>query len=273
MAPKRASSTSSAAKEQCETPDTEVITKGNLRQTISEVLDDVLTTKLSAKISELMDIKFAEFEKKLMTQIDIKIDDKVQPIEGRLHTVELNCTEIEKKNKDCATELADLRNEVARVTKELHETHSNLNNLEQHGRRWAVRIHGLKVSEKPWEENGKKIASDFFKEHLKLDIPLKEIDCAHRVGMKTDGKQPMLVKFLRRDNVDKIILVRKQLKGLGFVIYEDATTANKKLLNRLKNHSEIQDAWLVYGKVWAKSKAGKKFTVNIMDNIDKLMQK
>ena len=120
-----------------------------------------------------------------------------------------------------------------------------------------------------WREDAKAISSNFLKQNLKLDIPVREIDCAHRVGAVRNGKQTMLVKFFRRDYVEDIIKERRILKKKPYSIHEDATLENMKLLNRLFNHDEIDQSWLIRGTVWAKTNTGQKFRVEILDDINK----
>ena len=155
---------------------------------------------------------------------------------------------VKGKIDDLTKQVDALRNEVQTLKGELKEARADNNNLEQHGRRWAVRIYGLDAPADSVKENAKQLASDFFQHNVDLVIPVNEIDCAHRVGGKTNGKQALLVRFHRRDYVDALVEVRKKLKGTGFVIFEDATYRNRQLINRLKSHSAIDSSWLSRGK-------------------------
>ena len=135
-----------------------------------------------------------------------------------------------------------------------------------------MRIHQLPApAGKPWEENSKAIAASFFKDLLQVEVPVLEIDCAHRVGVKRDGTQSMLVKFFRRDIVENILSKKKLLKEkkTKFVIHEDSTLPNRKLINRLHNHDEIERAWLSRGTVWAVTKSEKKLKFDLYDDIAK----
>ena len=51
------------------------------------------------------------------------------------------------------------------------------------------------------------------------------------------------------------------------VIYEDLTSMNIKLLNRLKNHEDIRSVWSPKGKVIALCKSGDKRSFELFDNI------
>ena len=102
---------------------------------------------------------------------------------------------------------------------------------------------------------------------LEADIPTNDIDCAHRVGGRKDGKQIMLVRFIHRDHVETIIKNRHALKNSDYVIYEDTTYGNRKLLNRLHVHPMIKQSWYIRGKVWGLTHKGLKVRFVIYDDI------
>ena len=169
--------------------------------------------------------------------------------------------------------MSDLNEKIKLLERQLSETRIALNHLEQHSRRWAIRIHGLPPPTDPRQEQAKQVSSTFLKDKLNLNIPVSEIDCAHRVGIVRNNQQSMLVKFFRRDFVDDIITQRHKLKQTPYVIHEDATLENRRLLNRLANHNEIERAWLLRGTVWAKSKSGLKFKCDLFDDINAKINK
>ena len=61
---------------------------------------------------------------------------------------------------------------------------------------------------------------------------------------------------------------RYKLKGTNIRVYDDLTLPNRKLLNRLKNHKEIEQAWVSNGKIKAKTVDGYRFTAEILMDID-----
>jgi predicted nucleotidyltransferase len=61
------------------------------------------------------------------------------------------------------------------------------------------------------------------------------------------------------------------LKGSGLILYEDATLLDRKLINALNNHDNVETAWMSHGTIWARGIAGgAKIKVKIFDNIDEL---
>jgi hypothetical protein len=96
-----------------------------------------------------------------------------------------------------------------------------------------------------------------------------DIDCAHRVGSIKDKKQTILVRFFRREIVDYILRSKKMLKNTSFSMFEDATGINKRLLRELKDRPEVESAWIMGGKVWAKLHGrDRKMKISINDNLD-----
>jgi hypothetical protein len=143
--------------------------------------------------------------------------------------------------------------------------------VESHGRRWAVKIVGLKAPTKfETADVSKDLALQFFANDMQTNnIRLDDLDCAHRIGVIKNHKQAILVRFFRRNFVEQLMKIKKNLKGKGVALLEDTSGRNKKLLKNLSDRSEVESSWHVGGKVWMKLKAGgQKMRVHITDDID-----
>jgi hypothetical protein len=138
--------------------------------------------------------------------------------------------------------------------------------------RWAIRILGLPAPPETGENTyaAKQLVLGFIQEHLHIDnVVIDDIDCAHRVGRVVDFKQTLLVRFHARDLVQLILRNRTKLKGSQYVLFEDCTLKNRKLIRELKNHPKIDSAWSVNGTVWAKTEPnGRKIKFTLGDNLD-----
>jgi hypothetical protein len=149
-----------------------------------------------------------------------------------------------------------------------------VNDLESHSRRWSVRILGLPTpTKKESTDECKDLVIDFFKTRLNINsISTLDLDCAHRLGDSVEGKQTILMRFFARDQADLVMSRRKLLKETPFVIFGDATLANRRLLNALNRKKDtIHSAWILNGIVWAKrTQDGPKLKVSIHDNLDTL---
>jgi hypothetical protein len=147
------------------------------------------------------------------------------------------------------------------------------NAVEAHNRRWAVRILGLPAPTSPESTaDAKTIATTFVNNKLKdAGFSIADIDCCHRVGKVSKEKQTMLVRLFERDLVDQLLNKKKMLKGSGLVLYEDATLLDRRLINALNAHPNVDSAWINHGTIWAKGvDGGQKLKVKLFDNIDEM---
>jgi hypothetical protein len=150
------------------------------------------------------------------------------------------------------------------------------NSVEQHGRRWAVRFLGLAAPgpEGEKKDQAKEKVLKIIKENLKIpNVQITDIDCAHRVGYVTaTNKQTMLVRFFARDLADDVRSRMKNLKGSGMILYEDATSLNRTLLNRIKDRDDVVSVWMANGKIWARPVInGPKYKIELGDNYEEKM--
>lgn len=235
--------------------------RSELKKIMSELFDEVL----NEKFTNILQSNFNTYKDEIIEDLTKKVSSGIDPASGSVIPV-INVID------DSKLKQADDR--IASLESSLKEARQLLNDLEQHSRRWSIRIHGLSPPvPNSFSEDAKAICVRFLNDHLQLNVSLNDVDCAHRVGSIRNGSQPMLVKFFRRDFVESIISKRKQLKGTSYVIYEDSTLANRQLLNRLHNHPLVTRSWLSRGSVWAVTEPNNKFKVRIFDDINDLIRK
>ena len=100
-----------------------------------------------------------------------------------------------------------------------------------------------------------------------------DIDCAHRLGEIKDGKQTILMRFFARDVVDYLLRNKTRLKDTNIMLFEDMSYKDRMLLHALKARTlEVESAWYLAGKIWAKLRTGRKIQVNINDNLDDVLK-
>ena len=159
----------------------------------------------------------------------------------------------------------------------MDEARALAHDVEAHGRRWAVRIHGLPepTSLPETTDETKELVIKFLKERLNIQSVIStDIDCAHRLGAFKGKKQTILTRFFRRDLADHVVRNKKMLKGSTTVVYEDSPQLSRDLMKALKLIPEVESTWYLGGKVWAKLKNGpKKYKFSINDNINTKVQK
>jgi hypothetical protein len=107
---------------------------------------------------------------------------------------------------------------IIRVQQGVDEARLLANDVEAHGRRWAVRIAGIDkpTSYPETPDQAKDIVCQFITEKLGIHtIVPDDLDCAHRIGAVKQHKQAILCRFFRRDLADQVIKVKKNTERLG----------------------------------------------------------
>ena len=75
-----------------------------------------------------------------------------------------------------------------------------------------------------------------------------------------------------RDLADDVRSRMKNLKGSGMILYEDATSLNRTLLNRIKDRDDVVSVWMQNGKIWARPVInGPKYKIELGDNYEEKM--
>lgn len=249
---------------------------------------------LLSKLSIMIDHKFEEqnsfMNDKFNTRLDTlektlldKLDEKVLKLESTIEHLDTRVATLEDEKTTQRNANDCLERRISTLTDQLKDADiankqltTDLNDIEQHGRRWSIRVHGLPPPINKYETftEARRVSLNFLETNLKIKFQENDIDCAHRIGRIQNNTQPLLIKFVRRCHVDKIIEARTGLKGTGLVIYEDATLPNRKLLNRLKNNSQISKSGISNGKIWFKTHENpKKFQIKICETIEDVLAK
>jgi hypothetical protein len=211
---------------------------------------------------------------RILNEKNEALEETIDRLESRLEAQRKELIEI-RDTIEYNSNISD--HKLDKLMQEITSIRIQSNDLEAHGRRWAVRIMGYRAPAIKPETTiqCKEIVIDFLRDKLKLgNIHTQDIDCAHRIGGVTKtGNQTILAKFFRRDHTDQILRVKKSLKGSGVVVFEDTTFLNRRLLKQLKDHPDFESSWCQGGTVWAKPVNGsKKMKVSIVDDIDNLVQ-
>lgn len=170
------------------------------------------------------------------------------------------------KLKEQEAEISSLKTKVENLEMELDD-------LEQYGRRNALRISGA------WPESDNEKTDDIIlkmaKDDLKVDLQPSDIDRSHRVGKKVDGKQrPILVKFTSYRSRNMIYRARTSLKGSGKSLYINEDLTQKKnslafMTRKAKRNGLLDETWTFDGKIFA-IKDGVKHKLRTLEQLHKL---
>ena len=226
--------------------------------------------------------------------VDMLSQDLNNYFDKQLQAINDKHNVLNSENTLLKTQVSSLQSEVNILTQKVADQSSIIDNYEQkindaliwankneqYSRRNNLKIHGLRVKQ---NESYCDATSRLFKDSLGIDLNEGDITIAHPVprrirnqdagagnSKKPSPPDPVIVVFsaAARDQREEAIKQRKKLKGQGMAIYEDLTSMNIKLLNRLKNHEDISSVWSSKGKVIALSKSGDKRSFELFDNIE-----
>lgn len=228
------------------------ITEASLRSLVQHACEKAIQSALQSVKKEVGEIISRNLEQ-LTSQI-FKLETTNEMLAEKIMAAD-------KCSIDSLAHITSLEREVAYLR-------NQSNDLEQYSRKQCIRVFGLP------EHNGENCRQDLlelFSSQLGVNLALEEIDVAHRVGRPIAGKpRAIIARLVHRSMKDQILANRRRLKGKKIGIAEDLTSANVKLLNRAKNHPEVEDAWFVNGKIIAKFRNGKKQRLNIGCSIESL---
>ena len=164
-----------------------------------------------------------------------------------------------------------LKSQVVELEKKVAANESNIDSLEQYGRRNILRISG--IPEDPNESTDTKVldlATD-----LNLNLFSHDIDRSHRVGKPIPGKtRDIIVKFSRYNARRMLYEVRKDLREVedreSVFINEDLTKRRSKLLydaRILVRANHLTAAYSSDGKLFVRDKEEKRHAINSDDDL------
>ncbi len=185
-------------------------------------------------------------------------------LEALTEDYERRLRELESKNLQLQLENTSLH-------QRLGSAESAIDELEQYGRRNALRISNT------WAEVDGESTDDMVVDlainQLGVDLHLNDISRSHRVGPKRPGQpRPVLVKFSTYRARERVYRARSQLKNTlnNTYINEDLTKKRGSLAysaRQLKKSRQVQDTWTYDCRVFVKNNAG---TVRVVSSIIEL---
>ena len=169
--------------------------------------------------------------------------------------------DIEQKFDQLANENTRLREQKEKLKDRLVQAESDLNDLEQYGRRQNIKIYNLKELENESAKDTTRRACKVLTDILKVETKPENIEACHRIPASTaptkDGKsriKPIIVRFKDRSHRDEILKNKSKCKGQEFSVSEDLTRANGALCKAAFDHPNCKASWSSNGKVKARLK-------------------
>lgn len=157
--------------------------------------------------------------------------------------------------------LNELKDRIIKMEDEIDEN-------QQYSRRNCLILHGLGEGN---PENHTQVVQEFFKDKLKIEVTVDQIDRAHRLGVSgrhtmanavARGARPMIVKFVSYRTRQKIFQEKKVLKGTKITITESLTARRTQLMKCAKERFGLKNVWTMDGKIVIMHKKKKHYITN-----------
>lgn len=222
------------------------------------ITEEFLTAKIDSLKQQLKSYFDKELEK-VYTKIQsleeraTTADERVERLECRIHDLEADLESVKNTSKRLEDKGKENAEEIGQVKYAIKTREIQMNDLEQYTRANNIRIYGL--DDRNRDENVEEttlVVIQFLKNKLDIDLKETDIDIAHRLGkFSDDANRPVICRFVSRMNKQKVMKNRRLLKGSVFVIKEDLTRKNAKLLQDTSEVENVEAAWSDQGKIIA----------------------
>ena len=237
-------------------------------------LDEIVKRAVQAAVDTLS----VEFNNLLDQKVE-NINSKQQSLQAENNQLKARMTMLEASVDTLTKQIREQDTLLKTYHDKINEALIWTNRNEQYSRKNNLKLHGLKLKQ---GEVCRLTVSNMLTEKLHIHLepgditvthPIprrRQVDGSNEEGNAEERPPPIIVCFSQagRDKRDEALKRRKQLKNTGFSIFEDMTSMNMKLINRLKNRDDIKNAWFSNGKVFDLLVSGKKMRFQPFDDID-----
>lgn len=222
------------------------------------ITTEFLSSKLEALKAELKEhfdkelekiysrIKSLERERDSAKDETITIKNNISDMESKLHAIQDQNEKIKSENQKLTEKIDNLQGLFK--SQEIQ-----FNDLEQYTRRNNIRIYGLDDRKK--DETAQEtmyVVLNFLRDKLGISLKPCDIDIAHRIGRYQDnGNRIVICRFASRLTRNAVMKKRSELKGSVWVIKDDLTRKNAKLLEKVSEVRNVKSAWSDNGKIIA----------------------
>ena len=203
-----------------------------------------------------------QVKNEIANHLDNKLENQIAELQSGNST-------LKSKLLSQKSEIDELREESVILKRQIKQALVHANNNEQYNRKTCIRITGYPVAQNPQYEDCRKLSCELFMN--KMCIAVEEGGGYSWCPPSRENRrwqQSIIVKFFARYTKPLVTENRFKLKGTNIRIYDDLTIENRELLNRLRNHSEIESAWYFNGKVKTKTINGLVFNADIYTDIN-----
>ena len=110
------------------------------------------------------------------------------------------------------------------------------------------------------QENTDNVVLNVIKEHLDVELSVKDVDRSHRIG-KSNSKSKrklIIVKFINYNDRREIFNNKRRLKGTGVSISESLTTGRMRQLKIARDQFGFNNVWSIDGRIMYKDSTNTK---------------
>ena len=208
---------------------------------------EAVSVKLDDKLNSISQ-KFDNYKAKVDSDIKEfknEISEKVANMEASVKFISDNFDKQASVNTGLHKEIAELKNELNAA----NERHANeIDSLEQYSRRNCVVLHGATEQE---NEDTDQLFINTIRDHLGVDIKVRDIDRSHRLGPKrTDGSaRALIVKFARYNVRSRVFREKRKFKNSGLVLSESLTKRRVEMVNSARDKYGKANVWSSDGEI------------------------
>ena len=163
--------------------------------------------------------------------MQIKGGKQLEELKSYVEVMSDKFDEYEKDRKEKEKIISGLQNEVSFLNERIDLLEKKSDDREQYSRRNCLIVHGVEEQE---QENTDNIVLNVIKEHLDMELSVKDLDRSHKIGKSNckSKRRPIIIKFISYNDRRQIFNNKKRLKGTG-VSTTDSLTAER--MRQLKN--------------------------------------
>jgi len=193
----------------------------------------------------------------LIEDINNIVEEKQKPILNELSQLKIKNANLERQIEQVRTDAGESITSMENVAlkKEIRELRQRCDDMEQHSRKYMLRITGVPSSN---SENTDQIVLDMA-EKLKVQMTINDIIISHRTGkVQSDRPRPILVRLANHiTKLDLLMTVRADKKTRhsvlsGISIIQELTQIRSKIAykaRQLYRERKIKGTWVLEGKI------------------------
>lgn len=229
--------------------------------------------QLVDKISTMLNERLEKMKVEIVQEVKQTMQTHIERLEAKVFSLEQINDNMRKQLSDIKT-VVESQNDALKVNeKKCDDLMTRVVELEQYSRRENLKIFGLAESR---GEDIKKEVVEFLTNTMKCDIDETDISAVHRLDTKShasiiNGARPVIVRFTNRETKISVMRSRKILKGSKVFISDHLCKSMNALFNRVRKHTQVENAWSWDGSVFFKDTSGKVYKIRYGQTVEDVM--